>query len=52
MPVLMHLVQCYLMIDGSELSFPWVGAQLGLHINLQELLAVVRVFEACLELSN
>jgi hypothetical protein len=38
--------------DGSELSFPWVGAELGLHINLQELLAVVRVFEACPELSN
>lgn len=32
--------------DGTELSIPWVGAELGLHINLQELLAVVKVLEA------
>ena len=38
--------------DGSELSIPWVGAELGLHINLQELLAVVKVFEATPELHN
>ena len=38
--------------DGSALSIPWVGAELGLHINLQELLAVIKVFEASPELRN
>jgi hypothetical protein len=35
------------LLDGSELSIPWVGSELQLHINLQELLAVMKVFEAC-----
>ena len=38
--------------DGSTLSIPWVGSELQLHINLQELLAVIKVFEASPELRN
>lgn len=38
--------------DGSTISVPWVGAELDWHINLQELAAVVRVLEACPQLSN
>jgi hypothetical protein len=38
--------------DGTELSIPWVGNELDLHINLQELLAVIRVLEASPALSN
>jgi hypothetical protein len=32
--------------DGSQLSIPWQGPKLAMHINLQELLAVVKVFAA------
>jgi hypothetical protein len=40
------------LLDGSELSIPWVGSELQLHINLQELLAVMKVFEACPRLKH
>ena len=38
--------------DGSSLSIPWVGAELKLHINVQELLAVLKLFEAAPELHH
>jgi hypothetical protein len=50
MPAHTPVVQC--LPDGSKLSIPWVGSELSLHINLQELLAVIKVFEASPELRN
>jgi hypothetical protein len=38
--------------DGSTLSVPWQGEELEWHINLQELAAVVRVFQASPQLAN
>ena len=38
--------------DGSQLSIPWSGPELQLHINLQELLAVIKVFQFCPELQH
>jgi len=36
--------------DGTAVSIPWEGAELQLHINLQELLAVFKVLALCEEL--
>lgn len=36
-----------ILADGTAVSIPWEGAELNLHINLQELLAVVKVLSVC-----
>jgi hypothetical protein len=38
-----------ILADGTAVSIPWEGDELKLHINLQELLAVVKVLSVCEE---